>query len=82
MLQDADHMEASCIFYVKVGMFDQLEQIKLCFLIITSLGIVMLTIQLVPILSVSFTEDPRDVIRETLADVISVEEYPFHISQS
>ena len=45
MLQDVDHMEASCIFYVKVGAFDQLEQSTISILTVTSLGIVILTIQ-------------------------------------
>jgi len=40
-----DHMEASCVFYVKVGMFDQLEQSKIYVLTVISLGIVMLTLQ-------------------------------------
>jgi len=39
-----DHMEASCIFYVKVGKFDQLEQSKNSVLIITSFGILMMTV--------------------------------------
>jgi len=45
MLQDMDHMVAGCIFYVNVGTIDQLEQSKICILTITTLGIVMLTIQ-------------------------------------
>jgi len=44
MLQDMDHMEASCIFYLKVGRFHQLERSKISILTVTSLGIVMLTI--------------------------------------
>jgi hypothetical protein len=44
MLQEMDHMEASCVFYVKVGRFDQFEQTKFSFLTVTSLGIVMLTV--------------------------------------
>jgi len=43
MLQDMDHMEASCIFYVKVCTLDQLEQSKFCVLTVNKLGIVMLT---------------------------------------
>ena len=43
MLQEMDHMEASCVFYVKVGRFDQFEQSKISVLTVTSLGIVMLT---------------------------------------
>jgi len=45
MLQDLDHMEASCVFYVKVGTFDQLLQNKICVLTVTTLGIAMLTVQ-------------------------------------
>jgi len=44
MLQDIEHKEASCIFYVKVGRFHQLEQSKISILTITLLGIVMLTV--------------------------------------
>jgi len=43
MLQDMDHLEASCVFYVKVGAFDQLEQSKICILTVASLGTLMLT---------------------------------------
>jgi hypothetical protein len=39
-----DHMEASCVFYVKFGRCDQFEQSKLSVLTITSLGIVMITV--------------------------------------
>jgi len=44
MLKEMDHMEASCVFYVKVGRFDQLEQSKFSVLTVTSLGIVRLTV--------------------------------------
>jgi hypothetical protein len=44
MLQDMGHIDESCIFYVKVGMFNQLEQSKTCILTVTALGIVKLTI--------------------------------------
>jgi len=44
MLQDMDHMEASCVFYAKVGRFHQLEQSKISVLTVTSLGIFMLTV--------------------------------------
>ena len=45
MLQDMDDMEASCILNVKVGMFDQLEQSKICVLTVTKMGIVILNVQ-------------------------------------
>jgi len=35
MLQDMDHMEAICIFYIKVGGFDQFEQSKISVLTVT-----------------------------------------------
>jgi len=44
MLGDKDHIKASCVFYVKVGTFNQLEQSKICVLTVTTLGIAMLTV--------------------------------------
>jgi len=52
MLQEMDHMEASCIIYVKVGRFDQFEQSKISVLTCTSLGIVMLIVHYNLIVSV------------------------------
>ena len=47
-----DHMVASCVFYVKVGKFDQFEQSKISVLTVTSLRIVMLTVHYDLIVSV------------------------------
>ena len=44
MLQDMDHIEASCVLYVKVGTPNRLEQSKICVLTVTTLRIAMLTI--------------------------------------
>jgi len=52
MLNDMDHMEASCVLYVKVGRFHQLEQSKISVLTVTSLGIVMLPVNYDLIVSV------------------------------
>jgi hypothetical protein len=52
MLQEMDHMEASCVFYVKVGRFGQFDQSKISVLTVTSLGIVMLTVHYNLIISV------------------------------
>jgi len=41
MLQEIDHMEASCVFNVKVGRFHQFEQSEISVLRVTSLRIVM-----------------------------------------
>jgi hypothetical protein len=43
MVQDMDHMEASCVFYVKVGTFDQHEQSKIYVFTFTSLETDILT---------------------------------------
>jgi len=45
MLQHMDKMAASCIFYIKVGMLDQLEKIKIRILTITEIGIAMLSME-------------------------------------
>jgi len=54
MVQDKENMEASCIFYVKVSTFDQLEQNKIFLLTVNKTGIVRLTIQHDLIVSISF----------------------------
>jgi len=79
MVQGMDHMEASCVVYVKVGTLDQLEQSKLCVLTVTKLGIVMLTVQIDSIFSVSFVYDPGDLLTQTSPDFQSVEEYPVYM---
>ena len=43
MLQNVDHMEASGVFCVKAGRFDQYEQRNISVLHVTSLGIVIRT---------------------------------------
>ena len=55
MLQYMDDMEANCIFYVKVGTFDQLEQSKIGVLTVNKMALDMLTIQHDLIVSISFT---------------------------
>jgi len=54
MLQVMDNMEASCIFYVKVGTFTHLEQSKIFLLTVNESGIVTLTVQHDLIVSVIF----------------------------
>jgi len=44
MLQDMDHIEARCVFYVQVGTLDRFEQSEICVLTVTTLGIAMLTV--------------------------------------
>jgi len=76
-----DHMEASCVFYVKVGRFDHLEQSKICVLTVSSFGIVLLTVHHNMIVRVWFMWDPGDVLRQTSPDVLFVKECPFYIYQ-
>jgi len=82
MLEDMDHMEASCIFYVKVGRFDQFEQSKISILTVTSLGMVMLTTHHDLMVSMWFMKDPGDVFRQTSWDVLSLEWCPLYIYQT
>jgi len=45
MLQEMDHMAASCIFYVELGMIHQREESKICIFTFTKIEIVMLAVQ-------------------------------------
>lgn len=54
MLKDMDNLEGSCVFYVKIGMFNHLECSKICLLTVTNLGNVRLTVQPDMMVSVSF----------------------------
>jgi hypothetical protein len=40
-----DRMEASCVFYVKVGKLDHLERNQIRFLTVNHIGIVRLSVQ-------------------------------------
>ena len=74
MLQEMDHVEASCVIDVEVGTLNQLEQSKICHLTVATLGIAMLTVHQDMMLGVCFMYDPWDSLRQTSADVLSVEE--------
>jgi len=76
MLQVMDNMEASCVFYVKVGTFTHLEQIKISLLTINKSGIVTLTLQHDMIVCVIDMQYPGDYLRQTSADVGSLEQHP------
>jgi len=54
MLQVKDNMEASYIFYVKVGTFTHLEQSKISLSTVKKSGIQMLTVRYDMIVSVIF----------------------------
>jgi len=82
MLQDMDNMEASCVFYVKVGTFNHLEHSKLCLLTVNKMWIVRLIIKHDMMFSVSFMQYTRDFLRQTSAELISLKEGPINIPQS
>jgi len=79
MLQVMDNMEASCVFYVKVGTFTHLEQSKIFLLTVKKSGIVTLTIQHDLIVSVIFMYCPGEYSRQTSADVVSLELDPLYL---
>jgi hypothetical protein len=54
MIQDMDNIEASFVFYVKVGKFTHLEQSKDAILTVNKTGIVRLTVHHYLIASISF----------------------------
>jgi hypothetical protein len=66
MLQEMDHMEESCVFYVKVALFDQLEQNIFCLLTVITFGIVMIPLQHDMMLPDSFMYDHGDFLKKSL----------------
>jgi len=79
MLQVMDNMEASCIVYVKVGMFTHLEQSKISLLTVNNSGIVTLTVQHDMVVSIISMQYPGDYLRQTSADVLSLEQHLINI---
>jgi len=82
ILQVIDTMEASYVLYVKVGMITRLEQSKIFLLTINQMGIVRLTVQHDLIVSVSCTCYAIDYLRQTSADVCSLESCSIYSWQS
>ena len=74
MLQVMDNIEVSCVFYVKVSTFTHLEQSKTTLLTVKQSGMVTLIVQPDLIVNVSFMYYPRDYLRQTSADVLSLEQ--------
>jgi len=76
-----DNMEASCVFYVNVGIFTYLEQGTISLLTVNKMGIVRLTVQHDLIVSVSFMYYPVDYWRQTSAEVHSLKQYTIYSGQ-
>jgi hypothetical protein len=79
MLQAMDNIEVSCGFYVKDSTFTHLEQSKIGLLTVNKSGIVTLTVQHDMIVRVSFMLSPGDYLRQTSADVRSLELHSINI---
>jgi hypothetical protein len=74
MLQDMDNTEASCVFYVMVGMFTHLEQSKTSRLTVNKTAIVRLPVQHDLTVSIRFLYHPGNSSRHTSADVLSLKQ--------
>ena len=81
MLQDLDSLEASCVFYVKVGKLNHLEHSQIWLVTLNKAAIVRLTIQHDMIVSVSVMYYPRDFLKQTSADIHFLEESPIYMKQ-
>ena len=77
-----DNMEESGVFDVNVSTLTHLEQSKTTRLTINQSGMITLILRHDLIVSVSFMYYPRDYLRQTSADVISLEQCPIHRHQS
>jgi hypothetical protein len=78
MLQDMDNLKASCVFYVKVSTFTHLAQSKTPLLTVNQSGMVRLIVRHHLIVRVSFMYYPGDHLRQTSADVLSLEQCPMY----
>jgi hypothetical protein len=74
MIQDMANMEARCILYGKVVTFVHLEQNKTSFLTVNITRIVRLMVQGDLIITISFMSSPGDQLKQTLADVVLLEQ--------
>jgi hypothetical protein len=79
MLQGMDNMEASCIFYVKVGTFTDLGLSKISIMTVNKSGTVTLTIQHDMIISIILMQYPGDYWRQPSPDDLSLELHPISI---
>ena len=79
MLQVMDNMEATCVFYVKVGTFTHLEQTKISILTVKISGIETLTVRYEIIVSIIFMQYSVDHLRQTTAEIYSLELHSINI---
>jgi hypothetical protein len=82
MSQYMENVKASCVFYVKVGTLTPLEQSTSFLLTVNKMGIVRLTVQYDSIVSVDFMYYPGDNLKETSADVLSLNQSSIYSCQS
>jgi len=78
MLQDMDNMEASRVFYVKFSTFTHLAHSRTTLVTVNQSGMVRLIVRDDLIVSVSFMYYPRNYMRQSSADILSVEQCPIY----
>jgi hypothetical protein len=76
MLEHMDNLEASCVFYVKVYTFTHREQSNTSLLAVNKSAIGRLTVPHDLIVSFNVMYYPGDSLKQTSADVLSLEQFP------
>jgi len=78
MFQDMGSMEASCVLYVKVGMLNHFEHSQIWVVTVNKAGRVSPPVQHDLIVSVSSMHYLGEFLRQTSAEVLSLEECPIY----
>jgi len=81
MLQEMNHIEASCIVYVNDGTLNRLEHSKFCILMVSTSRLAMVTVHHHITCRACVLLDPRQFLRHALADVLSIKEGTVFICQ-
>jgi len=74
MLNDMEDMDASHIFCIKVGTFDQHKQSKVCIWMVTELEIIQLTLQDIMIICIIFIYNLCNFLKQTSPNAVSLED--------
>jgi len=82
MLQDQSNKDASCVFYVRVSSYTHLEQSQTSLLSVTELWIHMLTVHCDLNIGDSSMDYPANPLRQTSADIHSMDLCPNYAWQS
>jgi hypothetical protein len=74
-----DSMDASCVFYAKVGKLNHLECNKIWLVTVNKAGIVWLTVEHDVNVSVSLIYYPGDFLRQISENVLFLKDGPMYI---